>query len=74
MTAVVGVWPVRVEAEGLAERVANALQGELIRPWRQPSQANYRCTASDDPRSRATLHLVTRMLVLGLPADFPRGP
>ena len=36
MTAVVGVWPVRVEADGLAERVANALQGELIRPWLQP--------------------------------------
>jgi hypothetical protein len=45
----------------------------LIRPWRQPSQANYRCTASDDPRSRATLHLVTRMLVLGQIAQRPVG-
>lgn len=59
MTAVVGVWPVRVEAEGLAERVANALQGELIRPWRQsePQKDHFRALFSE--RSHWVLVMAT---------------
>jgi len=36
MTPALGVWPVRLEAERLAECVAQALDGDLIRPWLQP--------------------------------------
>lgn len=36
MAAGVGVWPVRIEAEVLSERVATALRGEVIRAWQQP--------------------------------------
>ncbi len=33
MTGAIGVWPVRVEAGGLGERLARELPGELFRPW-----------------------------------------
>ncbi len=33
MTAAVGIWPVRVEAAALGERLAQQLSGELFRPW-----------------------------------------
>ena len=35
MIAAPGVWPVRIEAERLADRVAQTLDAELIRPWLQ---------------------------------------
>lgn len=35
MSARLGVWPVRVEAEALGERVSRALHGELLRPWQE---------------------------------------
>jgi cobalt-precorrin 5A hydrolase len=33
---VLGIWPVRVEAVRLAERLMQQLGGELFRPWEQP--------------------------------------
>ena len=33
MTPVLGIWPVRPEAQGLAERLARQFDGELFRPW-----------------------------------------
>lgn len=59
MTAVVGVWPVRVEAEALAARVANALQGELIRPWErsEPQKDQFRARFAE--RSHWVLVMAT---------------
>jgi cobalt-precorrin 5A hydrolase len=31
-----GIWPVRVEAEALGDRLAQRLEGELFRPWAHP--------------------------------------
>jgi cobalt-precorrin 5A hydrolase len=36
MTGGVGIWPVRVQAEVLADRLGQRLAGELFRPWEQP--------------------------------------
>jgi cobalt-precorrin 5A hydrolase len=35
MKGAVGIWPVRVEAAGLAEELVRRLSGELFRPWEQ---------------------------------------
>ena len=35
MSSTLGIWPVRVEAARLAERLTEQLGGELFRPWEQ---------------------------------------
>jgi cobalt-precorrin 5A hydrolase len=44
VSAALGVWAVRAEAEGLAERVARSLEGELFRPWlhSEPQKEQFR--------------------------------
>ena len=59
MTAVVGVWPVRVEAERLAERVAGSLAGELIRPWLRPEPQKEQFRARFAERSHWVLVMAT---------------
>ncbi len=59
MTQVVGVWPVRVEAEALASKVASTLEGELIRPWlhSEPQKDQFRARFTE--RSQWVLVMAT---------------
>lgn len=68
MTAALGVWPVRVEAERLAERVAQSLEGELIRPWLRPEPQKDLFKARFAERSHWVLVMAT-----GIAARFIDG-
>lgn len=68
MSLPVGVWPVRVEAERLAERVTNALQGELIRPWAYPGPQKDQFRARFAERTHWVLVMAT-----GIAARFING-
>lgn len=59
MTTVVGVWPVRVEAEALAQRVASTLEGELMRPWLRPESQKEQFRARFPERSQWVLVMAT---------------
>lgn len=63
MTTVVGVWPVRVEAEALAQRVAGALEGELLRPWLHPQPQKEQFRARFAERSQWVLVMATGIAV-----------
>jgi cobalt-precorrin 5A hydrolase len=54
-----GVWPVRAAAERLAERVAQSLTGELLRPWLQPQSQQERFKAQFAERSQWVLVMAT---------------
>ena len=43
MSNALGIWPVRLEAEGLAQRLAQQLGGEFFRPWeaQDPPKAQF---------------------------------
>jgi cobalt-precorrin 5A hydrolase len=47
-----GVWPVRVEAEKLAEALAQRLGGQLFRPWahEEPQKARFRAVFRQRPQ------------------------
>ena len=68
VTTVPGVWPVRVEAERLAERVAQSLEGELIRPWLRPEPQKDQFKARFAERSHWVLVMAT-----GIAARFVDG-
>lgn len=54
-----GVWPVRVEAEKLAEALAQRLGGELFRPWAHEEPQKARFQAAFRQRSHWVLVMAT---------------
>jgi cobalt-precorrin 5A hydrolase len=63
VTDALGIWPVRVEAARLAERLAEQLGGELFRPWEQPEGQKAQFQAQFAQHSQWVLIMATGIAV-----------
>ena len=63
MSAALGIWPVRVEAARLAERLIEQLGGELFRPWEQPEGQKVQFQAQFVRHSQWVLIMATGIAV-----------
>jgi cobalt-precorrin 5A hydrolase len=68
LTPVLGIWPVRPEAQRLAERLAQDLGGELFRPWESPESQKEQFQAQFSQRSHWILIMAT-----GIATRFVEG-
>lgn len=68
MTQVLGIWPVRPEARRLAERLAQQLGGELLRPWERAESQREQFRAQFGQRSHWILVMAT-----GIATRFVEG-
>lgn len=63
MSDVLGIWPVRIEAVRLAERLMQQLGGELFRPWEQPEGQKAQFQARFTQHSQWVLLMATGIAV-----------
>lgn len=77
MNDTLGIWPVRLEALGLAERLAQQLGGELFRSWQQTETQKAQFQAAFGQRSHWILIMATGIATRfldGLMQDKHRDP
>lgn len=68
MSQALGIWPVRPEAEGLAERLAQHLDGVVFRPWERTESQKEQFQAQFGQHSHWILVMAT-----GIAARFVEG-
>jgi cobalt-precorrin 5A hydrolase len=68
VSVTLGIWPVRVEAERLGERLARQLGGELFRPWERAEAQKAQFQAWFDQRSHWVL-----IMAVGIATRFVEG-
>jgi cobalt-precorrin 5A hydrolase len=77
MSVALGIWPVRVEARRLGERLVERLGGELFRPWEQAEPQKAQFQTRFEQRSQWILIMaggIATRFVLGLLRDKHHDP